>query len=41
MKYLKQQSKNKKRIDNMRGDLKDLSYKISKSELKEIKPNLL
>ena len=33
----KKQSKNKKRIDNIREDLKDLSYKLSKSELKEIK----
>ena len=36
----KKQSKNKKRIDNIREDLKDLSYKLSKSELKEIKSNL-
>ena len=36
----KKQSKNKKRIVNIRKDLKDLSYKISKSELKEIKSNL-
>ena len=36
----KKQSKNKKRIDNVREDLKDLSYKLSKSELKEIKANL-
>ena len=36
---LKKQSKNKERIDNIRGDLKDLSYKLSKRELKEIKPN--
>ena len=36
----KKQSKNKKRIDNIREDLKDLSYKISKSELKNIKTNL-
>ena len=36
----KKQSKNKERIDNIREDLKDLSYKISKSELKEIKTNL-
>ena len=40
MKYLKKQSKNKKRIDNIREDLKDLSYKLSKSELKNIKTNL-
>ena len=33
----KKQSKNKERIDNIRGDLKDLSYKLFKSELKEIK----
>ena len=32
----KKQSKNKKRIDNIREDLKDLSYKLSKSELKNI-----
>ena len=31
------QSKNKKRIDIIREFLKDLSYKLSKSELKEIK----
>ena len=36
----KKQSKNKQRIDNIREDLKDLSYKLSKSELKEIKTNL-
>ena len=36
----KKQSKNKERIDNIGEDLKDLSYKISKSELKEIKTNL-
>ena len=36
----KKQSKNKERIDNIREDLKDLSYKLSKSELKEIKTNL-
>ena len=34
------QSKNKERIDNITEDLKDLSYKLSKSELKEIKTNL-
>ena len=33
-------AKNKERIDNIREDLKDLSYKLSKSELKEIKTNL-
>ena len=36
----KEQSKNKKRIDNIREDLKYLSYKLSKSELNEIKTNL-
>ena len=33
-------SRNKKRIDVIREFLKDLSYKVSKSELKEIKKNL-
>ena len=32
--------KKKKRIDSIREDLKNLSYKFSKSELKEIKNNL-
>ena len=36
----KKQSKNNERIENKREDLKDLSYKLSKSELKEIKTNL-
>ena len=36
----KKQSKNKKRMDNIREDLKDLSYKFFKSELKNIKTNL-
>ena len=36
----KKQSKYKERIDNIREELKDLSYKLSKSELKEIKTNL-
>ena len=36
----KKQSKNKERIDNIREDLKELSYKLSKIELKEIKTNL-
>ena len=35
-----QQSKNKKKIDIIREELKDLSYKLSRSELKEIKKNL-
>ena len=33
-------SKNKERIDLIREELKELSYKLSKSELKEIKKNL-
>ena len=33
-------SKNKVRIDVIREELKQLSYKLSKSELKEIKKNL-
>ena len=33
-KIFKKQSKNKKRIDNIREYLKDLSYKLSKSESK-------
>ena len=36
----KKQLKNKKRIDNIREDLKDFSYKLSESELKNIKTNL-
>ena len=36
----KNQSKNKERIDNIREGLKDPSYKLSKSQLKEIKKNL-
>ena len=39
MKYLKSNLKIKK-IDNIREDLKDLSYKRSKRELKEIKTSL-
>ena len=35
----KKQSKNKERIDNIRENLKDLSYKLSESELKEMKTN--
>ena len=34
------QSKNKKRIDDIRDELKDPTYNISKSELKEIKKAL-
>ena len=34
------QPKNKKRIDSIRENLKNLSYKLSKTELKEIKNNL-
>ena len=36
----KQQSKSKKRIDIIREELKEISYKLPKSELKEIKKNL-
>ena len=36
----KKQSKNKERIDNIREDLKDVTHKHSKSELKEIKTSL-
>ena len=36
----KKQSKNKKRIDNIRKELKNSKYIISKSELKNIKKNL-
>ena len=39
-KIFKKQSENKKRIDNIREDLKDLSYKLSKSEYKDIKTKL-
>ena len=35
-----EQSKNKERIDTIREELKDLSYKLSISELREIKKNL-
>ena len=35
-----QQSKNKKIIDIIREELKESDYKLSKSELKEIKKNL-
>ena len=36
----KQQHENKERIDDIREDLKDLSYKLSKSELQTIRENL-
>ena len=36
----KQQSKNKERIDNIREDSKNVSYKLSKSELQKIRENL-
>ena len=36
----KQQPKNKKRVDSIRKDLKNLSYKFSKSELQKIGKNL-
>ena len=39
-KHEKSKSKNKERIDVIREELKELSYKLSKSELKEIKKNL-
>ena len=39
-KIFKKQSKNKKRIDDIRDELKDPTYNISRSELKEIKKNL-
>ena len=35
-----QESKNKKKIDIIREELKESDYKLSKSELKEIKKNL-
>ena len=34
------QHKNKERIDSIREDFKNLSYKLSKSELKDIKSTL-
>ena len=39
-KIFKKQSKNKKRIDDIRDELKDPTYNISKSESKEIKKSL-
>ena len=36
----KPQHKNKERIDNIREDLKDLIYKLSKDDLKKIRENL-
>ena len=36
----KVKSKNKERIDVIREELKELGYKLSKGELKEIKKNL-
>ena len=39
-KIFKKQSKNKKRIDYIRDELKDPTYNISRSESKEIKKNL-
>ena len=39
-KIFKKQSKNKKTIDNLREELKDLSYKLSKCEYKDIKTKL-
>ena len=39
-KIFKKQSKNKKRIDGIRDELKDPTYNIPRSELKEIKRTL-
>ena len=39
-KHEKSKSKNKERIDVIREELKELSYELSKGELKEIKKNL-
>ena len=39
-KIFKKPSKNKKRIDDIRDELKDPTYNISRSESKEIKKNL-
>ena len=39
-KIFKKQSKNMKRIDDIKDELKDLTYNISRSESKEIKKNL-
>ena len=39
-KIFKKQSENKKRIDDIRDELKDPTYNISRSESKEIKANL-
>ena len=36
----KKQPENKERIDSIREDIKDLSYKLSKSELQKIRKNL-
>ena len=36
----KQHPKNKKRIDSIREDLKDLSYKLSKKDLHDIRKDL-
>ena len=38
-KTFKRQSKSKKSIDDIRDELKDLTYNISRSESKEIKKN--
>ena len=39
-KIFKKQSKNKKRIDDIRDELKDPTYNISRSESKEVRKNL-
>ena len=40
MRTIKKKNQNRKRIDIIREELKDSSYKLSRSELKEIKKNL-
>ena len=40
IKINKQQPKNKERIDSIREDIEDLSYKLSKSKLQKIRKNL-
>ena len=40
LKTFKKQSKNKKRLDDIGDELKDLTYNISRSESKEIKKKL-
>ena len=40
MQTIKENNQEESRIDTIRKELKDLSYKLSRSELKEIKKNL-